>query len=92
MSQLSLRKGFAFAAALLLVGAAIAVAVATHGSGRPARAHPEGNVRRPGRRREPEGHTLRAQESVQSGPRKRSTAHKAYPANEIPWQANVATR
>ena len=33
MKQLSLRKGFAFAAALLLVGAAIAVAVATHGSG-----------------------------------------------------------
>ena len=33
MKQLSLRKGFAFAAALLLVGAAIAVAVATRGSG-----------------------------------------------------------
>ena len=31
MSQLSLRKGFAFAAALLLVGTAIAVAVVTHG-------------------------------------------------------------
>ncbi len=33
MSQLSLRKGFAFVAALLLVGAAVAIAVATHGSG-----------------------------------------------------------
>ena len=32
MSQLSLRKGFAFVAALLLVGAAVAIAVATHGS------------------------------------------------------------
>ena len=33
MSQLSLRKGFAFVAAFLLVGAAVAIAVATHGSG-----------------------------------------------------------
>src|SRR5262249_21545344 len=33
MSQLSLRKGFVFVAALLLVGAAVAIAIATRGSG-----------------------------------------------------------
>jgi DNA-binding XRE family transcriptional regulator len=93
MKQLTLRKGFAFAAALLLVGAAIAVAVATHGTSssnarteltRIAKGDPDalGSVK--DTPAEPKTGVVRAAEE--------DYAHRAYPGTEIPWQAQVAAR
>ena len=89
MKQLSLRKGFAFAAALLLVGAAIAVAVATHGSGSSvartsvthiAKGDPDAQASlkyTPG-----EGPDV-------GRPAAEEWAHKAYPAKDIPFGAQL---
>jgi hypothetical protein len=92
MSQISLRKGFAFAAALLLVGAAIAVAVATHGSGSTQAAltpkalsgDPDAGASLKETPLEPKTGVVRAAEE--------DYAHRAYPGTEIPWQAQVAAR
>ena len=90
MRQLSLRKGFAFAAALLLVGGAIAVAVATHGSGstrvaltpKAMSGDPDAGLSLKETPFELKNGAVRAEEE--------KYRHKAYPAKEIPWQATVA--
>ena len=90
MRQLSLRKGFAFAAALLLVGAAIAVAVATHGSGstrvaltpKAMSGDPDAGASLKETPFELKNGAVRAEEE--------KYRHKAYPAKEIPHQATVA--
>lgn len=93
MKQLTLRKGFAFAAALLLVGAAIAVAVATHGSGASsakaqlthiAKGDPDAQASAKDTPFEAKNGATRAAEE--------DYAHRAYPGTDIPWQAQVASR
>ena len=91
MKQLSLRKGFAFAAALLLVGAAIAVAVATHGSGSTTA---RTDLTRLAKGGDPDAAAATAKDTPGEGPdvgrpAAEEWAHKAYPANDIPFGAQV---
>lgn len=90
MSQLSLRKGFVFAAALLLVGAAIAVAVATHGSGATTARTELTRIDKSG---DPDAGSAKTKPGEGTPGIARAAAeeytHKAYPADEIPFQAQV---
>jgi hypothetical protein len=90
MSQLSLRKGFVFAAALLLVGAAIAVAVATHGSGATTARTELTRIAKAG---DPDAGSAKTKPGEGTPGIARAAAeeytHKAYPADEIPFQAQV---
>ncbi len=93
MSQLSLRKGFAFAAALLLVGAAIAVAVVTHGSGSSNARTELTHIAKKG---DPDLGNAKATPGEGSPGAVRAAeedyAHRAFPADEIPFQAQVNAR
>ena len=88
MKQLSLRKGFAFAAALLLVGAAIAVAVATHGSGTTIARTDLTRLAKVG---DPDATAkFTPGEGPDVGrPAAEEWAHKAYPASDIPFRAQA---
>jgi hypothetical protein len=87
MSQLSLRKGFAFVAAFLLVGAAVAIAVATHGSGG------KPSALRVAKLNAVEGISARSESSDASGLGEDPTAaaqedyqNRSYPASDTPFQ------
>lgn len=93
MKHLSLRKGFAFAAALLLVGAAIAVAVAAHGSGASNARAQLTHIAKGG---DPDAQAslkdTPGEGSNLDGAAQEAAALRAYPADEVPWQAQINAR
>lgn len=88
MSQLNLRKGFAFAAALLLVGAAVAIAVATHGSGASNASQlthiAKGDPDMKGSLKDTPGEGANVDRAAQE-----AYEARAYPADEVPFQAQL---
>ena len=91
MSRFSLRKGFAFVAAFLLVGAAVAIAVATHGSASKAGPLAFGKASAQdlvGNRGEPgEGNEAKGEDPA--GAAVEAFEARAYPADDIPFSATV---
>jgi hypothetical protein len=90
MMQLTLRRGAIFVAALLLLGAAIAVAVATHGSGT---ANGAAATQRVAKKGDPDALASAKEKPGEAQPgvaqaAAEDYAHRAFPGTEVPLSAS----